>query len=245
MKNISILLVLLSLISLASCQFTEEITIDENGSGKYKLNIDMSMMMDAMKGMENNDSIKKEPEKIDSTFYMKEIIEQHKDSIANLTDAEKESLKAIENLQMRIQMDEEKNTMLMDFMLDFKDLSELDEIKEKVKKAQQLQDKKGQKEENVENHEVKYSYVNDVFKRSVTMKKLTDKEKASYEKTMGQAEMFLSGSMYKIIYHFPKKIKAVSFPDVKYSDDHKTMTIAVAMDSILTNPKILDFEVKF
>lgn len=245
MKNIKTLLIVVFAIILTSCQFTEEITIHKNGSGKYKLSIDMSEMMGAMDGMEQNDSIKKEPEKVDSIFYMKELIEANKDSISKLSKEERASLEAIKDLKMRIQMDEEKGKMLMDFIVDFKKLSELDAIKRKIDKAQQLQDNNGKEGENVENHEVKYSYNKKKFVRKVIMKELSPEEQELYDKNLKDSKMFLSGSKYKLIYHFPKKIKNVNFQETQFSENHKTMTIEVAMDSLTKNPQLLNLEVTF
>ena len=68
----------------------------------------------------DNDSIKKEPEKIDSIIYFRDILEERKDSIALLSADEQEMLKSIEDLKLHLQMDEEKNQMNMDFLFDFK-----------------------------------------------------------------------------------------------------------------------------
>ncbi len=245
MKNLRYLFIALIAIVITSCQFTEEITINKNGSGNYKLNVDMGGMMDAMNGMEKNDTIQKEYEKIDSIFYMKELLEANKDSISKLSDSERKTIEALKDMKMHIKMDEEKGEMLIDFILDFKNISELDNIKQKVEKAQQLQDNKGKEDASVENHEVMYSYNKRVFERKVIMKDLTAEEQESFDKNMAQGSMFLSGSKYKLIYHFPKKIKKVNYSDAQFSDDHKTLIIEVEMDSIIANPKLLDLEVIF
>ncbi|HIP49313.1 MAG TPA: hypothetical protein EYG92_10165 [Lutibacter sp.] len=245
MKKIAYLLILFISISFTSCQFTEEITLNKNGSGQYKLNMDMSAMMGAMSEMGENDSIKKEKEKIDSTFYFKDIIEQNKDSIAQLSKDQQEALEALKDLKMHIHLDEEKGEMLYDFILDFKNLSELDNIKSKVEKAQKLQDNKGDSEESIENHDIFYSYTKKHFTRKVVMKDLTAEEQESYNAKMEESKMFLGGSMYKLIYHFPKKIKNVNYKDAQFSSDHKTMTIEVAMDSLTKNPMLLDLKVDF
>ena len=245
MKNSKLLIIAFIAIVLTSCHFTEEITLKRNGSGIYKLNVDMSAMIGAMDGMAQNDSIKKEPKKMDSVFYMKEIIKLHKDSISKLSKAEKASLEAIKDLKMRIQLNEETGKMLMDFIVDFKNLSELDDIKKKVEKAQQLQDNKGSDEKKIENHEVRYFYNKKKFIRKVIMKDLPMEDQERYEKELKKSDMFISGSIYRLVYHFPKKIKNVNFPNVQFSKNRKTMTIAVEMDSLTKNPQLLNLEVTF
>jgi hypothetical protein len=245
MKSIHHFFVFFLALALVSCQFTEEITIHKNGSGTYKLNVDMGSMMSSMSGMSKNDSIKKEPEKIDSIIYIKDILEAKKDSIAQLSDADKAMVDAVKDMKMRIQVNEEKGVMLMDFMIDFKNISEIDDIKKKLEKAQQLQENKGKEKQDIENHEIHYSYNRNKFKRSVIMKELSDEEQEKFDETQNKNNMFLSGSKYKLIYNFPKKIKKVSYPNAQFSDNRKSLIIEVEMDSLTKNPQLLDFEVTF
>ena len=245
MKKITYLLIWFVSISFISCQFTEEITLKRNGSGQYKLNMDMSAMVDAMSEMGENDTLKKENEKVDTTFYMKDIIEQNKDSIAQLSKDQQKTIEAIKDIKVHVHFNEEKGEMLYDFILDFDDLSELDNIKSKVGKAQNFQDKKGNSKESIENHDIFYSYNKKHFTRKVVMKNLTTEEQETYDKKMKESKMFLGGSMYKLVYHFPKKIKNVNYKEAQFSSDHKTLTIEVEMDTLIKNPMLLDLKVDF
>jgi len=245
MKNIRFFFIAILALALGSCQFTEEITIQKNGSGTYKLNVDMGGMMTGMSGMSKNDSIKKDPEKLDSIIYVKDILEANKDSIAQLSESDRAMINATKDMKMRIRVDEEKGMMLMDFMLDFKNISEIDDIKQKLEKANQLQENKGKEEVEIENHEIHYSYNKKMFKRSVLMKELSDEEQAKFDAAQKQSSMFLSGSNYKLIYNFPKKIKKVSYKDAQFSDNRKSLIIEIEMDSLTKNPQLLDFEVTF
>lgn len=245
MKNFYYVLVLLITIAVTSCQFTEEITLKKNGSGQYKLNVDMGAMMGAMSEMGEHDSIKKEKEKIDSTFFIRDLIEQNKDSIAQLPAEQRKAIEALNDLKMHIHLDEEKGEMQYDFIVDFKDLSELDNIKKKVEKAQKLQDNKGDEKESIENHDIFYSYNKKHFIRKVVMKNLSSEEQEAYDAKMEKSKMFLGGSRYKLIYHFPKRIKKVNYTEAQFSSDHKTLTIDVAMDSLTKNPMLLNLKVDF
>jgi len=245
MKNLVYLFILATAMLLTSCQFTEEITLNKNGSGVYKLNMDMSAMMGAMKGMNQNDSIEKENEKIDTIIFMRDLIEQNKDSISKLSKEQQASLEAIKDLKMHINLDEEKGVMLYDFILDFNNLSELDHIREKIEKAQTLQDSKSDDNPNVENHQIQYSYDNKHFSRQVVMKELNTEEQESYNKSLEDSKMFMGGSKYKLVYHFPDKIKNVNFKAAKFSEDHKTLMIEVSMDSLMKNPQLLDLRIDF
>ena len=245
MKIIKHLLILLLAITISSCQFTEEITIKNDGSGEYKLNMDLSAMMGAMKSMGQNDSLKKQPEKKDTLIYMKDIINKNKDSIAKLPKKERGALEALKDLKMHIKLDEAKGIMQYDFIFDFNTVSELKDIQSKIKKAQNIQDNKSDKKEEIENHDVTYSYTKTSFSRKVTLRDLSPEDQQSYDKKMQESKMFLSGSTYRIIYHFPKSIKEISYKGAQFSEDHKTITIQVAMDTLINNPKLLDFKVDF
>jgi hypothetical protein len=50
---------------------------------------------------------------------------------------------------------------------------------------------------------------------------------------------------YKIIYHFPGKIKNVSYKDAMLGTDGKTLIIQTTLDKIDKNPKLLEFDVTF
>ena len=205
----------------------------------------MGAMMNSMSGMQNNDSIKKAPEKMDSIINMKDLLELKKDSISKLSKADREIINAVKDMKMRVRVDEEKSAMAMDFMLDFKNISEIDDIRKKIEKAQQIQENKGESKEQIENHEVHYFFKKKKFERRVVMKEFSPEEQENFEKNQEEYNMFLTGSMYKLIYNFPKKIKTVNFPEAQFSANRKTLIIEVAMDSLLKNPQLLDLKVTF
>lgn len=253
MKIKNLLILFVSVITLSSCAFTEEIHIKNDGSGSYAFKMDMGKMMEAMgeMGSQDNDSIKKKaPEKMDSTVYFKDIIKEYKDSIAKLDKDEQEMMKSLEDLKMRIQMDEEKKQMKMDFIFDFKNITELKNINDRIQKAQALNEKKKKKKSGFGDMfdattDVTYSFENNTFKRTVAYKKGITEEDIAKEQEMlkGSSEMF-NESTYKIAYHFEEKIKSVSLKEAKISNNGKTVTIEMPMDTIIKNPFLLNFEVK-
>lgn len=235
----------LSILSLVfvSCQFTEEITFEKDGSGLYKLQIDMGELMSSLPSQdEDTDKVK---EKVDSTIYIKDILDTFKDSINTLSATEKAQLEAIKDMRIHMMLDEENSNMNMDFLLDFKNVSDLQNIKEKVELASKLQEKKSDTKTNLENHEVKYEFKKKSFARKVTMKKMSTEEQEAFDKQQENNQMFMSGSMYSLIYHFPRKIKSTSLAGAKISQNGKTLSYSIAMDEIIQDPKVLDFTVKF
>ena len=243
MKFKSLLLFLGLLTSLTSCMFTEELSINNDGSGTYAFKMDMSQMMESMKEMSNKDSIK-EPEVLDTIVFFKDILEEKKDSISKLSKNEQSLLKGLEDLKLHMQVDEKKGKMLMDFVMDFKDISELKDMQNKIAKAQALSDGKEQDNSLKSKADVDYSFDGKTFRRKVIMKELSEEKLQEVDRSIKQSSSFLEGTMYKVIYHFESEINNVSFKGAIISNDKKTLTIEVPLDSVMKNPKWLDFEVK-
>ena len=240
-KNALLLLILA--LSLASCMFTEEIYIKNDGSGSYAFKMDISQMVESMKEISTKDSLKA-PQVVDSIIYFKDILEKRKDSIQKLDPEDRMALEAIKDLKLHMLIDEEEGKMLLDFGMDFKHISELQNMQDKISKAQALNDNKDDDEGLKSKSDVAYSFKNKVFKREVIMKDLSSEELEVVEQSIKQSNSFLDGTMYKIIYHFESPIKKVSFKGAMISDDKKTLTIEVPLDSVMKNPKWLEFEVK-
>ena len=243
MKFKSLILFLGFLTSLTSCMFTEELSINNDGSGTYAFKMDMSQMMESMKDMSNKDSLK-EPEVLDTIVFFKDILKEKKDSISRLTRDEQSLLKGLEDLKLHMQVDEENGKMLMDFVMDFKNIAELKDMQNKISKAQALTDGKNQDNSLKSKADVEYSFDGKTFRRSVIMKELSEEKLQEVDRSIKQSSSFLEGTMYKIIYQFESEIEGVSFYGAILSKDQKTVTIQVPLDSVMKNPKWLDFEIK-
>ena len=230
------------LFLLTSCAFTEEVHFKNDGSGTYNFKIDMSEMMQEMKEIGTKDSTKVS-KVMDTTFFFKDILKEKKDSIAQLSEEDQASLRAIADMKLHMQVDEEKGKMLMNFGLNFKDVSEIKNIEEKLSKAMSVNKNKGNAPL-MNKSNVTFSLNGNNFVRRTIPKKLTEEEIIEVDKGIQQSSSFLEGSMYKLIYHFEKKIKNISHKDASISKDGKTLTIIVPMDSLFKHPTLLDFKLK-
>lgn len=243
MKHLVFTLVSILSLVFVSCQFTEEITFEKDGSGLYKMQIDMGELMSGLPSQDQDTD--KAKEKVDSTIYIKDILDTFKDSINTLTAAEKAQLEAIKDMRIHMIVDEENSKMNMDFLLDFKNVSDLQNIKEKVELASKLQEKKNDTKTNMENHEVQYEFSKKKFARKVTLKDMSAEEQKAFDEQQENNQMFMSGSKYSLVYHFPRKIKSTTLEGAEISQDGKTLRYSIAMDDIMQDPKVLDFTVKF
>ncbi|RPD98518.1 hypothetical protein EGM88_04770 [Aureibaculum marinum] len=240
LKNLSIAIALLFL--LTSCAFTEEMHINNDGSGTYNFKMDMSEMMLEMQNLGTKDSTAPS-KKIDTIFNFKDILEEKKDSIAQLPEKEQMAIKAIANMNLHMQVDDEKGKMLMDFGFNFKDVSEVKNIEEKLSKAMSI-NKNNSKASLTNKSNVTFEFDGKNFTRKTIPKKLSEEEEINADKQLQQSGSFLDGSVYKLIYHFERKIKNVTHKDAIISKDGKTLILEVPMDSLVKNPQLLDFTLK-
>ena len=102
----SVLLGLIISLFMMSCNFKEEIFIDEDGSGSSRVTFDGSQFMSMAKGMggsesEDEEDSAKEKMVLDTTFVFKDLLIEKKDSIAQLSAEEQAELKEVRTLYFR------------------------------------------------------------------------------------------------------------------------------------------------
>ncbi|MFK7814384.1 MAG: hypothetical protein AB8B59_17935 [Maribacter sp.] len=242
-----LILCFLTVLTFSSCNFTEEMTIQPDGSGDISINFDGSslMQMAGDKLSENG-----EVQQMDSIIDFSHFLEEKKDSISLLSTEEQEKLKALENFKMRISMDTEAQKMDFSMVTDFKDVNELADMMSSFQKASAVQKPGGSVMANQKSPmgsgsqgtDVEYSFTDNRFSRVTT---IVDRELFQQSvDSLEQARMFLGESTYTLNYHFPKKIKEISAKDALFSQDGKSFTLEVDFLELMENPKVLDIEVE-
>lgn len=242
MKKLYFLFLSISIL-LTGCQFSENLYINEDGTGKMSLVFDGSELMKM-----GGDSTKTSEKAIDSIIVFKEFLKEKKDSIAQLSVEEQESLKSLENFTMHTKIDPESQEMKVDMFTDFKNIEELQDVMAAMGKANSL----GKGEEDEDNPfstfgnntatEMEYSFKKGVFKRKAT---IVNKE--LHQQTIdsiGEAEMMFASSSYVLNYHFPRPIKSVSNENALFSADKKSLKLEISFLEYLKNPEILNLEVE-
>ncbi|MCF6306548.1 MAG: hypothetical protein L3J09_01185 [Flavobacteriaceae bacterium] len=231
-------------ITLVSCQFTETMTLNEDGSGRMTISMDLSEMMGMMGEMGKDSTMVK----TDTIISFKEIFEEKKDSISKLSAEEKEKLKALENYSVHMNMDPETNKMIVDIFSDFKDVSESNDLMKAFEEMDDVMpnmgadDKKQDEEADDNNVAVRYSFKKGVFKRDAYIVDV-EKHKTQVD-SMASIESFMGAMTYKIKYTFPRKIKSASVEDALYSADGKTIEFERSFVDYIKNPDVLDLEVE-
>ncbi|AVI50160.1 hypothetical protein C5O00_02830 [Pukyongia salina] len=238
-----ILVLILGAFSLVSCQFNETLVLNEDGTGRMSLSMDLSEMMAFGGEMSQDSTFTKQ----DTIVSLKEIFEEKKDSISKLSKAEQKRLKAIENYKIHMVSDPDENKLIVDVFSDFKDVSEANNLMQGFEQTESLlpgNKSAGADDDSPESEllGVSYTFKKGVFKRDAFIK---DEERhKSQLDSLKQAESFMSSMKYKIKYTFPRRIKKASAEDATYSLDGKTIELERNFLDYFKNPDVLDLEVE-
>jgi hypothetical protein len=251
-KLYKILSLSLLVLTLVSCNFTENIDVKPDGTGTFALEMDGAGLM-AMAGEKIGSELgaKNNAKAIDSTFSFKQIFEAKKDSIAKLSPEQQAVIKKLENFVMNIKMNPEAKQLLFSMNTPFKSVNELDGVMESMRA---LKDLKGKSDKNSnpaammsslgnDNSKLSFSYDGKNFSRKAIVSK-DAKKKIAVDST-GMAKMIFASSKYTLKYHFPKAVKSVSNPDALFSADRKTITMEYPFTDYSENPEKLNLNVVF
>ncbi len=249
MNRFYTLIVFVISISLTSCQFSENIYINDDGSGKMEFSFDGSQLMQ----MGGDKISETQEEAIDSTFSFKELFDAKRDSISQLSEEDQLKLKNLEPFSMHMVMNPKTSEMKFDMFTDFKEVNELQDMFKAMNSFGDLE--KGKKSAQTPNSpanpfsalgqqgatELDYNYDGKTFKR---VAKIIDKE--AYKKvtdSLGEMAVMFGSSLYKLNYHFPKPIKSVSNEKAMFSSDRKSFTVEFGFMEYISNPEALNLEV--
>src|SRR5690606_15960686 len=244
MKKIFLLLIA---IGLVSCQITERVYLNENGSVKYETEFDFSQMSGFIFPEAKRDSLRQIGEFPVDTVMTIADLENYSD-MANdsISDAEREFMQSLDKMRVRMKIDE--NLALMTIGLEEKDVESFNAYLKKIKESSEKfaqEDAESAKELAqsgiLKTMELKYDGKH--FQRiSGDMGNLFDEIDDS---TSAEAKELLGMFEYKLEYHFPKKVKSANIENATYSLDGKTMTVEVPMMDLMENPEKYNFTVEF
>lgn len=254
------LLAIASIFLLTSCNFTEEITFKEDGSGEFIMNYDMSevmKMMEEMGGEKKDDGKKKR--KMDSIIYFKDMLVEKADSIATLPLEEQTKLKNLEDIVIKMKMDEGTGLFNIGFGSTFTSLKELPEALAKIEDAKKMSSENnssfGQMGESAvakasENmfEYVDFAYDGKFFSRSIKKdfkQSAEDMETLESEiNEMGDSKTMFEAMSYSLVYNFPKKIKSVDNKNAVISEDKKSVTIKMNFIEMIKSPELMTLDVQ-
>lgn len=264
MKKLFILFTFLGL--LTSCNVTETIVFQEDGSGEFVSSFDMSEFMAKVKEMgpdSGKEGEKKKGKVMDTTMVFADMMENYKDSIASLSEDKKAVFEAVKNMYMTMKVNEDEGEMNLGIGMKFSSIDDLKDIQEKVRQAQSLNGENDQLEMFKKQSplgsltggedNVKYSMTDKGFSRTTIVAEKTEQEIEEFEALFkddtdeGNKEFiqYFEESAYTVKLVFPKKVKSVSIEGAKISEDGKTVTYKTDWIDYIKNPNALDVEVTF
>ena len=227
------------LIFNTSCNFTENITIKSDGSGKMSLEMDASQFM-ALAGQQ---MAKEGQKKLDSTFTFKEYLASKKDSIAKLPKAEQERFKKLENITVHMVMDIESSACKLTMLSDFKKAADMGDMMKGFSNLGSMNKKEALPDLGLSKSKAEADYFYDGKKFKKTF--VVQETKAVVSDSVSMYKALFEGSTYTVNYSFPKKIKSVSNKSAIIGTDKKSVSIAYPLNEYLDTPKTLDLEIEF
>ncbi|MEM8999896.1 MAG: hypothetical protein AAGB24_06495 [Bacteroidota bacterium] len=244
MKKPKIWIIAFAMIFTVACNFTEEIFLEEDGSGKISINFDGSELME----MGGDEMMQTDEKAIDSLISFKQLLEEKKDSIAALPSEEQAKLKKLEPFSLHMIMDPEEKVMKFDMFRKFERVDEVNDAFNAFQSASILGPSGGQNtppspmtSQNAAS-EVSYAFNKNTFTRTATV--IDEALQQQSVDSLQGAEMFLSGSTYTLKYHFPRKVKSTTAEEATFSADGKTLIYEVKFLDLMKNPELLNLEVE-
>lgn len=261
MNTIKFLALSFFALFLTSCNFTEEITFNEDGSGEFVMNYDMSEMMKQLEemGMGGKKKDEDKPKKvIDSTIYFKDMLTEKSDSISKLSKEEQDKLMSLETVVMKMKMNEETGQFDFGFGSTFNSLEELPEALEKIDKAKKMNSEGSAQygkmsesaftkasESVLENVDFKYDgktfsrYMKEDVEASAEELEALEAEMTE----MGEMKDMFTGMSYTLKYNFPKPVKSVSNENATITNGGKTVILKMNFMDMMKAPKDMNLNV--
>ena len=253
-----ILILLLFVISISGCEIREEYTFRENGSGVYEMVLDFS---DFMKMKEAEDSTLFE-QKLDTVIDFAVLLEEKRDSIAQLPKDEQMRLQSLKPLKFIMSVNDTTKQMLMNLRYDFMDIKELEKFAETVDKAdiKHLNNLTGSDGygQNKPSDSIKPSdsglfEIASSFKTKFSSKKfsriITEEARQNALKTndttMTSDDPFADMIRFRQVFNFPYRVRAVNNEKAKILSNFKGVELEVNMYELNTNPDVFNLEVLF
>lgn len=245
MKNILILFI--GALFLVSCQFNETMVMNQDGSGRMSVSVDLTELMAMGNEFGKDSTLTKQ----DTIIHLRDVFEEKKDSISQLPQSEQDRLAKLANFSVHTMMDPDTNQLVLDVFTDFTDVTQANELLAAFQESDQFMPSDGTPANGGEGAEsdpsyeligVSYSFKDNRFVRDAFIK---DPAKHAVQMdSIASVEAFLSSMAYKLTYTFPSRIKSASVEDAKLSLDGKTIEIERSFVDYFKNPDVLDLEVE-
>lgn len=240
MKN-KIYVLLLLVFFITSCQVTETIHLNEDGTGKIEINKlrDEQSYMQLM-----GENYSKEEVFKDTTYIFKDLIAQHAETFSRLPAFEKAIFEKFNSVEVH----SKKSSFEKEFRTTIRQkFTKIEEVADLYKTEEYADDIENNYALVAEEHyySVNFTFDGKIFKRIV---KITDaaelkKQQDKIAELKTRVAHLKISQPYVLKYHFPRKIKSVSNLNAKISDDKKALELQFLITDCLMNPETTNLEV--
>lgn len=250
-----IILSLAILLVCTGCVIKEEYTFNKDGSGKYEMEFDMTEFMSMQEEIDSTTAEKS----IDTIINFATLLEDKKDSIAELDEEEQKRLEKLKPLQVTLKMNDSTKQMLMKLQYEFKELSDLKEFGEAIEQAniKELNDMSASNQE-TEQDTVQQDKP-DIFSMAESFDTYFGRDKFSRaineearlkaiqqkDTTMQADDPFSDMIRFKQVFRFPYRVKEVNNERAKILSDFKGIELEANMYDLNNNPDFFNIEVIF
>ena len=226
-----------------SCHFTEEIRLNEDGSGSIALSFDGSQLL----SLSDSATVAQQPQRLDSVVRFSDVLDEKKDSIRQLPPEEQKRLEKLRPYEMRMITDHEAGEMRFILSRKFRDISEVGDAFNAFQDAGALDPAKGANtpmeptDQVTQSTEVIYSLKGNTFnRRGIIVDSALHQQRID---SLRGSESFLEESTYKLEIHFPRRVRSANVDNATLSMDGKTLFYEVPFLEYLLKPDALDLEV--
>jgi hypothetical protein len=238
MKRILLLLVILL---TASCQVTETLRINPDGTGT----IEVSEVREENSYMQlAKEEYAKEDFYRDTTYVFKDYFTKYGETFARTSKEDQNVYLRYSDVNVLIKKSSSEKEFRTLVSQNFKNATDIVDLYKTEDYADNI---KNNYALSAEEHyfKVSYSYVGNRFNRTV---KITDsiflkREFDRLEKYKTYYKGLKLVQSYVLDYHFPRKIQSVSNPQAKISENQKSLSIEFLLTDCVQNPTITNLEV--
>lgn len=238
MKHLSALILLLL---LASCQITETITLNPDGSGT----IEVVQLRDENSYMQlAGEKYLHEEEFKDTTYIFQDYITKYNEIFLKYTPADQKLFLSYANVKVHLKKSSFEKEFRTTITQNFTKASEIPDLYKTDPYANDLKNNYALTAEN-DYYKISYSFNGTVFKRVVAVTNLEElqKTKDQFKKADPKYANLKLVQTYRLHYHFPRKIKSVSNEKAIISSDRKTIALDFQLSDCLQNPEITNLEI--
>lgn len=238
LMKIDFIKALLILFLASSCHFKEDIYINEDGTGQIMAECvrDEGVFLQ----FQGDDYL--QDEFVDSTYVVKNIIEQEKENFSRFLPEYQELLRKYEDVKVHIKKDSYTKEYRKSVSLSFNNINHVEDLSNVLDYIDDLQHNYPMKPEGKRTH-LTYTFDGITFKR--IFKVLNQANYDEYKTSIESAKQIINitNGSYTANYHFPRKIKSFSNPEAVLSADKKSLSLKMSFIDCLDKPETAFLEV--